>query len=312
MNMLNSKEEREINKILESSELTRNLSFAVQKEEIVNKFPKSFFSEENQSLFEYVFDLLHRLPFGIIKSRYVEECLMYLYEQENPYLVSPTKELYPIVAKKHAKKQEHIERGLRYHITKNFLNINQDIREEYFTTPEGKIPTNFLFLSNLVEYIRVHYYSYSTPTFTKEQIEYFIANMKKEDNAMYIIEQAHRKKELEKFLQEYLGLFQYQAADSHFLLTELILHYIDNPVPLLLDFYRDEFICNRWKIYTKQDFLQKMACITLSIGKAYPHINPEIYKVIFGDCELHRGTAEFIRTVSKYLKEQEFVRSLKR
>ena len=287
--MLSFREQAEINKILESPELTRNLSFIVQKEEITNKYPKSFFSEENQSLFEYVYHLLHRMPFKIIKSKYVEECLMYLYEQENPQLVSCTKELYPIIAKKHAKKKENIERSLRYCITENFLNINQSIREEYFTTPDNKIPTNFLFLSDLIDYIKAHYYSYSSHTFTKEQIEYFIANIKKEYNAMYIVEQAYRKKEIEKFLQKYLGCFRYQASTSQFLIIELILYCMKDSIFSLEEFWENELFCNKWQIYGKEDFLSKMNAIGFSLEHAYPYVDSKIYKEIFGDCELHKG-----------------------
>lgn len=106
--MLSSMEKSIVDKYYEDPTIAKQISFDIQKNKIIEKYPNAIFALENQTLFEYVYNLLHKLPFGLIRSRYLEEILMYLYEKENHYLVSCTNEIYPIIGKNHSKNAKNV------------------------------------------------------------------------------------------------------------------------------------------------------------------------------------------------------------
>lgn len=309
--MLSYVEKSKLNKYLENPETAKQISFSIQREEILKKHPNAFFAEQNQSLFEYIYYILHNLPFGLIKSRYVEECLMYLYEQENPYLVSCTKELYPEIAKKHPGKNENgVERSIRHFIGKEFPNIREHIKNEYFSVPEGFIPTNSYFIFDLIEYVKTHYFYDDGIFLTKEQQDYFLENLKQKDNAMNIIETAEKKKEIQKFLYEKLGHFKYCANVSAYILIDLIMFYMEHPFDTKECIYDNVELYEKWDFYDYNSFTYKMNSISFAIDKAFPNVDLETYKQIFGDIERHRGLLQYISQVCNYLKEQEYQRSL--
>lgn len=300
-------EETMVNVYLENPTLAKQVSFGLQKEEILKKYITGIFPKENQSLYEYVFYLIHRFPIDMLKSRYIEECLLYLYDQENHYLVSATKELYPEIAKKQSKK-ETIERSLRYFINKEFLNISEDVRKEIFSTPEGNIPTNLFFLFNLTEYIKTHYYEHNEISFSNEQREYFLSHLKNEDNALYILARAELRKDIERFLYEKLGHFRYSTTNSQQILIDYIMLCLEEERAIERnELYTKEFK-KKWQIYDFESFTYKMNSIAFTIEKAYKHIDEEVYREIFGDCDLHRTAMQYSCKVAQYLKEQDFVR----
>ncbi len=296
--MLGFKEKEKIQKWLKDQIVANNLSFALQKEEIVKKYPEAFFAEENQTLSGYIEHLLENFPKAMIESKYILDSLEYLYQQENHYLISPTKELYPIIAKKHATNPIKIERSIRYFITKYFLTVDERFKTECFSIPEREIPTNFLFLINLVDYIKANYYTYSSVTLPEEQKKYFFSHLKQENNAMHKIQQAKLKLEIERFLIENLGHFKYQASTSQFLLIDLILYCMENYPTSIQEFYEEKEINQKWKLDNQKYFSHKMNGLSFLITNAHPFINPEVYQKIFGDTTLHRRPFEYIIMVS--------------
>lgn len=310
--MLSTQDKNIVDKYLTDSKISRQISYELQKDELRNKYPNSILEEKGESLFEYIYKLLHNFPEGIIKSRYLEEILMYLYEENNPYLMSCTKEIYPIIGKKHAKSANNVERSIRYFINKEFMNIRNQIKQEYFSVPEGMIPTNFYFLMNLVEYVKTHYFGENQIALTKEQEEYFLNNLPKENNALYILEKDQKRKMVEKFLYEQLGFFRYQASNSSFIFVDIILYCMENDICSLQEFYSNLDFIEKWQIWDCDSFAYKMHSLSFTIETAYKNVNMEIYKQIFGDTSLHRALLNYILKVVHYLKEQEYTRSLKR
>lgn len=310
--MLSYCEKKDIDNYLIDSTIAQQISFDIQKDIIKEKYPNAIFGKENQSLYEYVYTIISKLPFRLrmAKNGYLNEALMLLYEYENHYLASCTKEIYPTIGKNHAVNSNNVERSLRYFITKEFSNILQPIKKEYFSVPDGMIPTNFYFLSNLAEYIKTHYFGETKFNLTLAQQEYFLSHLKKEDNALYIVEQSQKRKEIENFLYEQLGFFRNQACFSAFMLTDMILYCIDNDIYSFQDFYENSYFHDKWQIYDYEDFRNKLNAIAFIIANAYKNINPKIYEEIFGDIALHRALLKYILTVSGYLKEQEYTRCL--
>lgn len=309
--MLSIHDKNLVDKYLTDSKISKQISYELQKDELRNKYPNSILEEEGETLFEYIYKLLHKLPFGIIKSRYLEEILIYLHKESNPYLVSCRKEIYPIIGKKHTKDAKSIEGSIRHFINKEFMNIHNHIKQEYFSVPEGMIPTNFYFLMNLEEYIKTHYFGDNQIALTKEQEEYFLNNLPKENNVLYIFEQNQKRKLIEKFLYEQLGFFRYQASNSSFIFVDIILYCMENDVCSLQEFYSNLDFIEKWQIWDYESFVSKCCSLSFTIETAYKNANMEVYKQIFGDTSLHRALLNYILKVVQYLKEQEYTRSLK-
>lgn len=308
--MLSSYDKNIVDKYLNDAKISKQISYNLQKEELKNMYPNSIFQENGETLFEYIYKLLHNLPFGIIKSRYLEEILMYLYEKDNPYLVSCTKEIYPVIGKKHAIDANKIERSIRYYINKEFMNIKNHIKQEYFSIPEGVIPTNFYFLMNLEEYVKTHFFGENQVILTKEQEEYFFNNLPKENNVLYILERDQKRKVIERFLYEQLGFFRYQASNSSFIFVDIILYYLENDINSLKELYKNSSFIEKWQIYDHEDFNNMLLVLPHTIITTYKNVNMEVYKQIFDDTSLHRALLKYILKVVGYLKEQEYTRSL--
>lgn len=307
--MLSIIEKNKVNEYLEDSEKSKQVSFSIQREQIGQKHPNAILAEQNQSLEMYVSSLLNKLPYELTKTGYLAECLMYLCEQENHDLVSCTKELYSEIASLHQKKYTNIERSLRHFISEEFNNIPEDVRNECFSVPEGVIPSNFYFLSNLAEYIKTHYFYNNGISLTPEQQSYFLENLQSKDNAMNIIVNAERKREVEKFLYSKLGHFSRQTTVSNLMLTDLIMYYMDHPLPSIASIYENEELNKKWDFYDYDSFTYKMRSISFTIATAFQFVDLETYKQIFGDTELHRGFLNYLLRVCEYLKEQEYQRS---
>ncbi len=309
------KEKNTVSAYLADSDLARNASFWLQRDKILEKYPNSIFPKENQSLEDYIIYLLCYFPFKIPKKIYVEDCLLYLCQQKNHYMVNVTKELYPIIGKQHAKDQKQMERSIRTLLNKDFLNIPLKCRNDIFAITEDVIPSNANFLFNLVNYIKAHYYEAIDLSFTPEQQEYFLSHLKPEDDALSILVNAEMRKKIERFLYEKLGHFRGPASKSQQILVDLLLYYINNNLESLStkDVYNSHEFRDKWDIHDYEWFPPKMTALAFTIEKAYKlgNIDSQVYREIFGDRECHRAVLQYIIQVGNYLKEQDFVRSLK-
>ena len=295
---------------LNEPKYAKQLSFNLQREEIERKFPNGYFPKEKESLEEYIFYLIHRFPLRMLKNHYIENSIHYMLKHEPLNLFSVTKELYPTIGKKQGKSFTVVEGGIRNSILKNYLMIPENTREEIFPIAKDRIPTNFFFLYYLAEYIKTHYYASLDVKLTNIEKQAFLDNIDGKNNALEIIKEEELRKWITKFLYTKLGQFRFVASKSQLLLVDIMLFFIKNKFITMQQLLNDKELCEKWDFLDEEDFNKRINTISFGIANAYQFIEENTYYEIFGDKDLHRALGEYVKNVSNYLKEQDYVRKL--
>lgn len=280
--------------VINNSENIKQLLYDLQKEEIKKEFPGAYLPREKESVEEYILYLLQKFPSKMVKLPYIEDCIYYMVNHKRLNLMSATKELYPIIGKKHGEPFYTIERNIRNSIKRNFFMVSEEIREEIFPITKDVIPTNFFFLYYLTEYIKAHYY----------------LNVDKEYKALKVIKEEELKKIITKFLYTKLGQFHFATSHSQLMLVDFILYFIKNNFISIQQLFYNKEISEKWEFIDQDTFIQKLNTVSAGIENAYPCVEKNTYNEVFGDNNLHRGSAEYIKKVATYLKEQEYVKKL--
>lgn len=312
--MMQSKEQS-VEEYLKDDQMAKDLSFSLQKKEILKRYPTSLFPKEDHSLEEYIFRVLYDLGYRFVNSRYIRESLFYLYAQENPYLVSPTKDLYPRLAKMFNKGADTVERNIRACIEPYFSSILETLRVEIFAAPDKERLTNSMFLLNLTAYAKSHYYRHiDTSNITEAEKVSFLEQLKPENNALEILKQAKLRLEVERFLNTKLNHGAFAYSVTHNVIIDYILYAMEHDLQSKYAFYDNLKLREKWDLQEFHDFENQMQNIAATITKIHEIGNYDIetYKNIFGDMDRHQIPFEYITKVGNYLKEQDFIHELKR
>lgn len=307
---IGSDRNKSINSYLKEPEIAKQLSYNLQKEKIQKEFPNAFFPRAKENLEEYVFYLLHQFPLGMVKKHYIEESIYYILRCKNPAFLSATKELYPAIGKIFEKRSAGIEGSIRSSIKNYFMLIPENVREEIFPIAKEVLPTNFFFLYYLTEYIKFHYYKFEDIQLTEIEKQTFLEKVDKKYNALEILKEEELKKIITKFLFTKLGHFRYCTSQSQLLLVDIILFFIKNNFISSQQLFYDREVREKWEFYDIDNFNQRLGAISFGIENAYQFVEPSTYKEIFKDNDLHKVLGDYIKKVTDYLKEQDYVRKL--
>lgn len=97
------------------------------------------------------------IPMHILGYDYVKEAVILVIENKS-YLQAVTKELYPLLARRHESTPSRVERGIRHAIEVAWNRGNMEAHDKLFGYTVNALkgqPTNSEFIAGIAEYIRM-------------------------------------------------------------------------------------------------------------------------------------------------------------
>lgn len=212
----------------------------------------------NNHIYQYIYDVIYiclRFQSRYIGAHYLSEFIediiindMYLYD------LSPTKDIYPMIASKFKTTTSKVERAIRHSCTDAWGNIDENLKKLMFPYGSEKVATNSEMIYAIYEYIKGHY------IFDKDTVKKVVSykdGTKREETDNYI--NYRIRFEIQKFLYEE---FNFTYANS-------------NSLSVLLDAITIFTKYN--KVLTDEDVLEVLKYLSdtygFYVGKYYSYVN---------------------------------------
>lgn len=322
--MLTYIQKSKIEKLILNKDTAINLSFKLQKNEIFKKYPNAIFSNENEKLDEYI-DRLLGLYFSYIiddknKSfnarEYIKEGLLYLLDSDNPYFISPTKQLYPFIANKFDTNEKRIERSIRYNLNNDSTEYKKELGYEILGLPKDFNPTNFYFMVNVVNYIKTHYIHLIDIDidFSSIKKDEFPFSIPEQYDICNIIDKFEQRKIIQHFLYLYLGHFRHMTSISQQLIIDIIIYCLNNSCTFsnpnnIKSFNMNKVISanNIWELNDLNAINYKLRALDFTNKNAWINRDKSVSEEIFGSDDEAPSVKVYVLKVADYIKAHNLV-----